>query len=64
MVVQNEEKGLPKMQKKKTDHNQQYIIIISKRHMFHSIKFPQIKRLQTHIKKPVPISKSEIVRGL
>jgi len=63
MVVQNEEKGLPKMQKK-TDHNQQYIIIISKRHMFHSIKFPQIKRLQTHIKKPVPISKSEIVRGL
>jgi hypothetical protein len=39
MVVQNEEKGLPKMQKK-TDHNQQYIIIISKRHMFHSIKFP------------------------
>jgi hypothetical protein len=62
MVVQSEEKGLPKLQK--TDHNQQYIIIISKTHKFQCIKFPQIKRLQTHIKKPVPISKSEIVRGL
>ena len=48
----------------KTDHNQHYIIIIPKKHKFQTIKFPQIKRLQTHIKKPVPISKSEIVRGL